>query len=270
MKRTVFIALLALGFLAPVTRRASAQDKFEGTVTMAVSIPQMDEEKHEAITNIKGDKIMTEVDLGAQGGIKAWIDVPEKKAYMYSAAMGKKGMIMDFPDDAVSNKEGADDGLKATGQKATIAGHASEEYSMKTDDGDVAFWMTSDLPKDIQQAFTHSMSMNQQKDPKLASSIKRLAAKGFVPVKTVIKMGGEIAMSSELVKIEPKKLDDKIFERPADVQFVSMAQQIGEHNESRRAERMQADSTRQAGLDNERKRLEMERYRQLEREQQHH
>lgn len=224
MKRILLLALVALGFLSMPIRRASAQSKFEGTITWAMTIPMMDEEKHDMIFSMKGDQAFVQMDLGAQGGMKMWTDRAARKTYMYMAALGNRGMIIDMPNDSVTLAKAKDLqlDLKATGQKANVAGHASEEYMMKTKDMDVSMWMASDFPQDLRDAFKHAMASNQQQDVNIARAMKELGDKGLVPVKMSVKKGGETAMTMELVKIEQKKLDDKVFERPANIEFKPM------------------------------------------------
>src|SRR5437588_11808281 len=98
MKRNLVASLVALGFvLLEFAATARAQAPFEGTVTWAMSIPQVDDEKHDMLVNIKGDKIETELDLGAQGGVKTYLDHANKKIYMYMSSM-KAGFVMDYPN----------------------------------------------------------------------------------------------------------------------------------------------------------------------------
>jgi hypothetical protein len=224
MKRILLIALVALGFVTTTNvLSARAQGKFEGTITWAMTMPQMDEDKHDMIANMKGDQSLMEMDLGAQGGIKMWSDRAAKKMYMYMAAMGSNGFIMDIPSDSVAMAKAGDEQLeiKPTGKKAMIAGHNAEEYQMKLKEGEMSMWMASDFPKNIMEAF-HSMSNTQKQDVKVTRALKELMDKGQVPVKMQMSSAGEIAMTMELVKVEPKKLDDKIFERPSSITFKPM------------------------------------------------
>jgi hypothetical protein len=224
MKRTFFTALVALGFLLPMTQRANAQGKFEGTIVWAMTMPQLDEEKHDLIQSMKGDQTYTEMDLGAQGGMKMWIDRSANKMYMYMAALGNNGMVMDMPNDSVALAKAGDQvvDIKPTGKKATVAGHAAEEYLMTIKDGQMSLWMASDFSKDLVSAFQNTMSSGQKQDVKVTRAIKDFIAKGQVPVKMQVTSAGEIAMTMELQKIEAKKLDDKIFERPSNIKFGAM------------------------------------------------
>jgi hypothetical protein len=92
---------------------------------------------------------------------------------------------------------------------------------MKASESDYSIWLTNDLPKDIQTAMKNAAKLNRE-DPKVKSAMMQMAAKGLFPVKTVIKSAGEIAMSTELIKIEQKKLEDKTFSRPSGVEFKPM------------------------------------------------
>jgi hypothetical protein len=224
MKRTLFIALVALGFSLPMTQRANAQAHFEGTIVWAMTMPQLDEEKHDMIQSMKGDQTYVEMDLGAQGGMKMWTDRHANKMYMYMAALGNNGMVMDLPNDSAAIAKVGEQAveIKPTGKKATVAGHAAEEYLMSIKDGEMSLWMASDFPKDLVSAFQHTMSSGQKQDPKVMRVMKDFIAKGQVPVKMQVTAAGETAMIMELQKIEAKKLDDKIFERPANIKFGAM------------------------------------------------
>ena len=94
--------------------RSSSSSRPANEIVWAMTIPQMDEEKHDMTLNVKGDMIETEMDLGAQGGIKMWVDRAAKKTYMYMAALGNKGMIMDMPNDSAAAKQTENIDIKPT------------------------------------------------------------------------------------------------------------------------------------------------------------
>ena len=226
MKTFALASLLVLFVMAP---QARAQTPFEGTATWSMTIPQMDDEKHEMTINMKGDKVETEIDLGAQGGVKTYIDREKKKIYVAMSAM-KSGWVLDFPNDSLVKAKTGDIDLKTTGQKATIAGHPAEEYILHTKKADISLWMSGDFPKEIRDAFHRSMTSQPGQDPGAARAMQQLADKGLVPVKMIVKNGEEIATTMELVKVESKKLDDSIFVTPKDITFSPMPAGMGGMN----------------------------------------
>jgi len=213
-KHLAFIFALALALAAP-TLTAHAQ-AFEGTVHWSMSIPKMDEEKHDMIVNMKGDKTQTNIDMGVQGQIKTFVQ--DNKIYIAMMAM-KSGFVADIPKE-ISND--AIDPLKPTGQKANIAGHDAEEYLLHSSKIDIHFWASSDFPKSMLNGLERAMNSQPSKDQKMASAFKQLTEKGLFPVRVVMKSGEETDLSMEFVSYEEKKLDDAIFALPKDIKFGPM------------------------------------------------
>ncbi len=226
MKKSTLFLPLALVLFMP-HQRAAAQAGFEGTITWSISIPQMDEESHSMIMNIKGDKTEQEMDMGVQGLIKTYMDRGKKKMYVAMMSM-KQGMSMDMNEDAKST--GKDDiELKPTGKKSTIAGHAAEEYLITSPKGDLSLWAASDFPADIREGIKGQLGHNPGQDSKQSHAFKQLSDKGLVPVKVEMKEAGEVQMSMEFVKYEMKKLDDAVFALPTDIKFNPMPAGMGGH-----------------------------------------
>lgn len=223
MKKLALASVIAFLFVAPlVAPQARAQTPFEGTATWSMSIPQLDEERHEMTMNIKGQQLEIEVDLGAQGGIKTIVDHDKKKIYVIMSAM-KSGMVMDLPSDSAAKTMTKNvTEIKSTGQKATIAGHPAEEYVVHTAKADVSMWASADFPKDVRDAFSQAMTAQPGQDAAQVSAFRQFAQKGLIPIKIVEKNGDDIAMSMELVKLEKKKLDDSLFVAPKDITFTPM------------------------------------------------
>ncbi len=221
---------LVFGFvLAFPVLKLHAQNTFEGTMTWSMTAPQMGDDSHPMIINVKGDKTESEVDLGTMGNIKTYSD--NKKIYMVMGAM-KTGYIMDkTPDKAIKNKLDSLD-LKRTGQKATIAGHPAEEYLLKGMKGgaEVSIWVAGDFPKKIRESFYHSLNNNPGEDPAQLKAMMQLADRGLVPVRIVVKRDGEMQMTTEFVKYEEKSLADALFVPPADVKFGPMPKMPGGTN----------------------------------------
>lgn len=203
-----------------------------------MTMPMMgDDEQHSMVINIKGKKSETEMDLGAMGLMKTYSDGDAKKTYTVIGAT-KMGYVADMADPdlkKMAEKQLDSLELRPTGQKATIAGHAAEEYlltGIKTRgiSADLSIWVTADFPKELQETFLHSLTNNPGQDPKQTKALKQLTDKGLVPVRVVMKKDGEVAMSMDFVKYEQKSLDDALFVPPADVKFNPMPKMPGGTN----------------------------------------
>ncbi len=94
----------------------------------------------------------------------------------------------------------------------------------------MSIWVAGDFPKDIQESLYRSLKNSSSQDPKQMKAMKELADKGLVPVRMVMKQGGEVAMTMEFVKFEQKNLDNAIFVPPADVTFSPMPKMPGGMN----------------------------------------
>jgi len=211
----VFGFVLALPAL-----KLHAQNSFEGTLTWTVKIPMMDDDAHSMIINVKGDKSEIDMDMGDQGGMmNFYTDRTTKKRYSVMTEL-KMGTVSDIDDSVQYNVK--DDSLNPTGQKATIAGHPSEEYISNSTKGDVSLWVTSDLPKDVKECFYNSLSNSPGQNPKGIKEMKYLSDRGLVPVRIVVKIVSETIMTVDFVKYERKSLDDSLFVPPASIKYDAM------------------------------------------------
>jgi hypothetical protein len=64
-------------------------------------------------------------------------------------------------------------------------------------------------------------------DPVVAATLRQLSDKGLTPVKMEVKSAGELALSTELTKVEMHPIDDKIFVLPANAKFGPMPAGMG-------------------------------------------
>ncbi|HEY3876085.1 MAG TPA: DUF4412 domain-containing protein [Candidatus Kapabacteria bacterium] len=221
-----FLFVIALVLAAPALK-LYAQSTFEGTITWSMTLPMMgDDEKHSMIVNVKGDKSETEVDMGAMGTFKSYVDKATNKSYIVVGP--KMGYTMDLKNDSGSSSGPALD-LKPTGKTKTIAGYAAQEYLLKGMEGidQMSLWVSPDVPKELREGFHNSFGSNQRADPKQNQAINQLIDKGLTPVGVDAQKDGELAMSMELVKFEKKPLDDALFVPPADIKFQPMPQMGG-------------------------------------------
>jgi hypothetical protein len=229
MKKTLASLLFAgllFGQVSSVSAQAnSATPTFEGTMTFALQIPMLGEDKLDMKCNVKGEKAMTEMDLGMQGAMHMYVDHATKKMTIVMDAM-KMGFTTEIGDeDAMA--AGVDDkdfDFKATGKKETVNGYAADEYQVKLDEGsNVDVWLTADAPEDVRRAMRGAMGHMQQKaSPKQAKLYKMISDKGLMPVRTVISKGDEKMATIDLVKVEKKNLEDGLFVAPADIKYQPM------------------------------------------------
>jgi len=215
-KHLAFILTLVVALAAPLV--ASYAQSFEGTVHWSMTIPKMDDEKHEMVTNIKGDKSQSNIDLGVQGQIKTFMQ--DDKIYIAMMAM-KSGFVMTTPKALPASIDSSLT-LKATGQKANIAGHDAEEYLLHTSKADIHMWASGDFPKSMIASLLHTLASQPGKDASQKAAFKQLADKGLFPVRLVVKSGEETEATMEFVSYEEKKLDDSIFELPKNIKFNPM------------------------------------------------
>jgi hypothetical protein len=224
-----YFIVLSLMLALPFAKVSAQATPFEGTITWAITLPQMgDDEAHPMTINVKGKKVEVEINMGTMGLMKSYTDEEKKKSYMVMEAM-KMGFTSDLPSDsaAYASKDKSDSiNLRPTGQKATIAGHSAEEYILKGVKSkgttvDLSIWAAADFPKEMQDAFKNGFDSPGQ-DQKQTKAMKLLATRGLVPVKLVAKTDGETAMTMEFVKYEQKKLDDALFVPPTDIKYQPM------------------------------------------------
>lgn len=228
-----FIAFSFL--LALPLAKVSAQAKpFEGTITWAMTMPQMgNDDSHSMVINVKGKKMEMEINMGTMGLMKSYADQETRKGYMVMEAM-KMGYTMDLPSDSLqiaSNDKSDMADLKPTGKKATIAGHSAEEYllkGVKSRGGtvDMSFWVAGDFPKEMLAAFNNGLK-NPGQDSKQTVAMKYFADHGLVPVRIVATSDGQVAMTMEFVKYEAKHLDDALFVPPTDIKYRPMPTGMG-------------------------------------------
>jgi hypothetical protein len=211
-------SLLVAATLVFFAQSASAQ-KFEGSVTWKVVSAQMgDQDKHDMVMNMKGDKFEVDMDAGVQGMLHIYLDRANKKATVVSE-QHKAGMIQNLPDDSAVAAAAAkmkDVDLKATGQKNEINGHACELYVLTSPTETVNMWMSKDFTPGALAGIRAALMNNTKGSPAQKKAFRDLAEKGYFPVKIEGKDGG----SMELVSIEAKSLPDSVFTVPTDIMII--------------------------------------------------
>jgi len=212
-----FLTLAAVSMmLAP--KHALAQDTFEGTIHYSVGIPAMGDDKMAMSTNIKGQKVEIDMDLGAMGGQHIYMDKASHTLTIIMDGM-KTGYSMDIPAETDST---VDDGstLTATGKTDNINGYKAEEYLATSKGVNMDLWVTADLPANVREAMVNTVKNNPQSGKMKA--LRGLVAKGLAPIRTTIVKGDQTVATVDLVKIEPKSLSDAIFTPPSNITVTKM------------------------------------------------
>jgi hypothetical protein len=225
MKTRISTALLWIVALLFVAQNAQAQTAFEGRVIQTVSVPQMGDEKMEMTMNIKGEKMMINMDMGPMGAMKMFTLNGGKSMTMIMEQL-KQGFEIDIPEDAAKTASATTaPAMKATGKKETINGYAAEEWIASIDENNtMTFWLTSDIDKSLVKAMQTAMKAQNAQSPNSnqAEIMKVMTEKGMIAVRTTVTNGGETAAVVDLVKIEKASIPDATFTVPADIKIQKM------------------------------------------------
>lgn len=219
MKNIFWKGLLVAGALLLVNQSASAQ-KFEGTLTWKVVSAQMgDQDQHDMVMNIKGNKFEIDMDAGMQGMLHIYPDRVNRKVTIVMEQQ-KMGVVRDLPNDSVEEVSAKMKNveLKATGQKSIINGHNAELYVLTSPQETVSMWMSKDFGHDVAEGLRAAMMNNNKGSAAQKKAFRDLAEKGYFPVKIESKDGG----SMELASVEAKSIPDSKFMVPADVTIMPM------------------------------------------------
>lgn len=226
MKTRISTAILCFVALLFVAQQAQAQTPFEGRIVQTISVPQMGDEKMEMTMNVKGEKMMINVDMGPMGATKIF-SVNGGKSMTVVMEQMKMGMEIDMEAAKAAQVATASQqpSLKATGKKETINGYAAEEWSVEVDENNtMSLWLTSDIDKSLVSAMQAAMKAATAGNPNPAENEinKVLTEKGMIAVRTTASMNGEIAMVMDLIKIEKASIADATFALPTDIQIQKM------------------------------------------------
>jgi hypothetical protein len=214
IRRSLAVLVIAATCI-PALIRAQA---FEGVVTWEMSIPMLGDQKIPVTINLKGDKTMTTMDIPMQGTMKMYGDKAAKKMTMVQEAQ-KSGMEIDLAQSEAMMKNMPPSSVpKATGKKEKIKAYNAEEYSSTADGGiEVDMWISKDVPKEVAAGINASHESSMQMSGPKNEGFTELFKKGYAPLRTVVKKDGDVQMMMEFEKVEPKKLDDKLFVIASDI-----------------------------------------------------
>ena len=189
-------------------------------------MPTQDNEPHTVTMNCKDGKVEQEMDMGMQGLVKTYcVHADHQKKYYLVMESMKMGMTTEDSDQA-SNPT-ADTVLAETGKQDTIAGHVSNEYTVKIPDGSLSLWATPDFSEDVVKSISNAMLEQPHQDEASQEAFEQLAKKGLTPVKVIATVDGQVAQSLVFVKYETKKLDDALFVPTTDIKYRPMPTGMG-------------------------------------------
>jgi hypothetical protein len=248
MKVRIFLQALCLSAIVTVCSIGSLRAQgaalvpFEGVITynVIVNIPQMGEQTMEMHTTVKGEKTVMDMDMGPMGGMHTFLDGTAHKMTVVMDNM-KNGYEMDMPVDTAmptapvaSNSAAATPavgtvaattpappgGLMRTGKTETINGYKAEEYQASTPKGLLDLWLTADLPADLRNALGQAMKHSPQNQGQQAKQIfSDIQQRGLAPVRIIFFKDNEKVATIDLVKVEIKKVDDKVFVIPSGIKI---------------------------------------------------
>ena len=130
-------------------------------------------------------------------------------------------MVIELKDvPMVENAQKAQDSttLEKTSETATIAGRQATKYLARDGKTVTELWLTSGLG-----SWFNMSGGNPMKPKKLSDWEKEVIAKGLFPLRIVtFDKKGKKTMTSEVVELDPQKLDDSLFLPPAGYSKFSM------------------------------------------------
>jgi hypothetical protein len=216
-RASLFAAILLV--FSPQTN-VYAQDtggtKFEGTITLEITVPQMGDQKINALINLKGQQMMMNIDMGAMGSMETFMDKSKRTVTSFSTAQ-KTGMQVDLP--AADAKPTGDTTVTATGKTQTINGYNAQQFTANSAAGPMEIWATPDLPQSWRDALLDYGKNNPQGGG--TGIYNALATKGLAPIRTIQSTSAG-AVTIDVIKVEPKPLADAIFVVPSDIKIKHM------------------------------------------------
>jgi hypothetical protein len=228
MKTRISMAMRSLWIVALlfVAQSANAQG-FEGRIVQSIEIPALGGDKMEMVMNVKGDKIMMDMDAGPAGAMSMY---PKSDGSSMLIVMKAMKMGMEVNMDAANKlaqttAAEAQPEMKATGKKETINGYAAEEWTVSMEENTtMTMWLTSDIDKGLAVAMQTAMKAMNSRNPSASQNAvaKKLAEKGMVAVRSTVAKDGDTMAVIDLVKIEKTSIPDATFTPPTDITIQKM------------------------------------------------
>ena len=219
-----FISFFLFAAFIAVTSVNTLATGFEGVISMQAVVAQMGDQAIPITISTKGEKTLMEMSI-PMGTMKIIMD---RETGKMTTIMGQNGMQRDMNSDAKKNKKSDPDDTKvvATGEKKVINGHNCELYIVTFKDGESDMWVTSEMPATMLEAmkssFTGGMQALSSRGGSGGGGFEEIFKKGLVPIQVEMKKDGKLNATVTVLSFEQKKLDDSVFEVPADVQIMQM------------------------------------------------
>ena len=211
---TLFVAAASLGLMAPSTATAAS---FEGHIKMKIESGKDDPTFFRY--SMKDQRLRMEMPTGKETmvGLLDW----EKREMSMLMPGQQMYMVIELKDvPMVENAQKAQDSttLEKTSETATIAGRQATKYLARDGKTVTELWLTSGLG-----SWFNMSGGNPMKPKKLSDWEKEVIAKGLFPLRIVtFDKKGKKTMTSEVVELDPQKLDDSLFLPPAGYSKFSM------------------------------------------------
>jgi hypothetical protein len=202
--RTVYLGLSLL-LLVPACKKGFGSN-FEGEITMRTS--RQGSAPADLVVKAKGDKLRFDTTTNGQTGSAIFDPQTNKVTALIDAQ--KAYMDMDFSSpSAAPNTDARTSSSEKTGKKETIAGIDCEDWVAKDPSG-----KRSEVCIAEGLAF---FDIDGLRHGGGAGWNKELRDKKMFPLRSVeYDVNGKEVSRSEVLKVEPKKLDDALFQVPKD------------------------------------------------------
>ena len=214
LRLSLFIAAASLGLIAPSSASAAG---FEGHIKMKIESGKDDPTFFRY--SMKDQRLRMEMPTGKETmvGLLDW----EKREMSMLMPGQQMYMVIELKDvPMVENAQKAQDSttLEKTSETATIAGRQATKYLARDGKTVTELWLTSGLG-----SWFNMSGGNPMKPKKLSDWEKEVIAKGLFPLRIVtFDKKGKKTMTSEVVELDPQKLDDSLFLPPAGYSKFSM------------------------------------------------
>lgn len=194
---------------ALLTSPALAKDPFEGRVKMEVDHPQG---KQTLDYFVKGERMRIVPNQGEGQGHVIILDMDEKQVLMLMPDQ-KMYMAMPVPDMAEGQEE---DQKRPEPQDETkeILGHQARKYTFESAGSDYEIWATDELGK--------LGGLNLPGGRPGSSQAQAISQEDFFPLLIVERKGGREHSRVEVTEVEPREVEEDLFEPPADYQKMEM------------------------------------------------
>ncbi len=171
---------------------------------------------------VKGDKIRTDIAKqistivdGSSGNLKTLMH--DQKAYMEISAEAGLQLINTLKSQPGAPQASAEKpAFKATGKNETINGHQTEIYTLDSGNMKSTYWIAKDYPQGALVLDLHKQMQNNPLSKMAETMAPQPEELPGVPVKIEMQIEGGEKITTTLVSVEEKTLDDSTFTIPED------------------------------------------------------